>query len=189
MKKFLLVFCFCLFAISLSAADKVVFSLTDNGTFVTNEGKNFCVLHYEEKDSIKLQDMFYSYIKNKYSAIDDKVEVFENSIMVSSTDLDEIKYGDAWSGIRFFHMAYSLKFTFREGRVRVEVPSIKIGGKSYGKINYKDWHVINEQLHLFKDGVIASKKAERFVEKINTDVNGYIDAILINVVKVDNEEW
>ncbi len=123
MKKFFVFFIAISFSIVMNAQSVIHFKLKADGTFLTEDNKNFIILEYKGKSAEEL----YSFVKANVLKIykSPKNVLSENQpVNLNIRALSE----EFYSGYRLpggfvsYSVFYNLVFHFKEGRIKVDAP-------------------------------------------------------------------
>lgn len=194
MKKLLLFFFFWC-SLILNAQSPVEFHLTPEGTFVTNDGKDFAVVEYEGKNAHQLYQMMAANVGSVFndpskvmSGVDDvsiKIRAFCDNLYTQKV----LGIPHMWEGY------YQLEFRIKDGKVRVSAPSIeyeikcpslKPSGNLTGTTSnfpfiVKKW---------FKNGEPKEKELKN-IQNVEVQMNYPINAILglVGSTSKIEEDW
>jgi len=158
-----------------------------DGNFTTQEGKDYDVAVFEGKNAIELFDKVKKNVALIYRSPKD-VESNVNEKIISI-------YGYASNCVSFnwgispfilsFH--YSLKFQFKDGKIRIEVPILS---DMEGAYYYSSLHRLFAAASIFdKNGVLSKKpKKRQVVITLEEYFNDLINRI-INGDSKSNEDW
>lgn len=176
-----------LFLISVTSDAQYVSNLkmTYEGKFTTQDGKDHDVAVFDGKDATELFEMVKKHValafrspKDVESNVNDKVI----SIYGYAPDCAKFTYGYT------FHLSfhYSLKFQFKDSKIRIEVPVLYEMEGSYCSTlreTFKAAHIFN------KNGVLTEKPKKRQVVIMLEDYfNDLINRIINGDAKAQ-EDW
>lgn len=159
-----------------------------DGNFTTQDGKEYDVAMFEGKSATELFEMVRKHVslafnspKDVESNIDDKI------ISIYGYAPDCTNYTHLIRYSLSFH--YSLKFQFKDGKIKIEVPKI-IGVDGPKNSHYRFLQTIFKFENIYnKEGILSEKpKKRQFVARIEDYFNNLINNI-INGNKQANEDW
>ena len=185
MKYITTVLMFCMFSAISNAQYVSNLKIHYEGYFTTQDGKDYDVAVFEGKDATELFEMVKKHValifnspKDVESNVDDKVI----SIFGYASNVVSFTYG-----YRFYiSFHYSLKFQFKDGKIRIEVPVLtKMEGYFLPTLNdmFKNAHVFN------KHGVLSDKPKKR---KIATDIEDYYNDLINRIINGNSkakDDW
>lgn len=169
------------------AQDLVHFTLTENGTYQTEDGKDFIIVPFEGKTAHQIYQELATNVGATYnepskvmSAVEDaSIKIRAYSDFLWFNKVLGIPHG--WEGY------YQLEFRIKDGRVRVSAPiveDIAMDTQPYKKCSYgsrvKKW---------FKNGVVKEDDKVKY-DEIVARMNGIINCILCTAnVQDTQDDW
>lgn len=163
------------------------FVLMPDGTYQTEDGKDFVVIPFEGKTAHQIYQELASNVGSTFndpskvmSGVDDasiKIRAFSDFLWFNKV----LGIPHGWGGY------YQLEFRIKDGRVRVSAPiveDIAMDTQPYDKWSYgskvKKW---------FKNGVVKEGDKKKY-DEIVAHMNGIINRILYtSTVQDANEDW
>ncbi|MBD5216683.1 MAG: hypothetical protein HDS78_09275 [Bacteroidales bacterium] len=185
MKK-LLAFILMLLPMIMNAQDLANFILTSDGTYQTEDGKDFVVIPFEGKTAQQIYKELASNVGSTFndpSKVMSGVENVSIKIRAFSNDLIRISMlglGQSLGGY------YQLEFRIKDGRVRVSAPIIEetlwIKEPTARKFS-------KEVKGYFKEGELKEKKKKDY-DIVVAKINGTINRILhTSALQDEAEDW
>lgn len=166
------------------------FVLMPDGTYQTEDGKDFVVIPFEDKTAHQIYQELASNVGSTFndpSKVMSGVEDASIKIRAHSDDLIRNRVmglGQSMGGY------YQLEFRIKDGRVRVSAPYVEeeVGFWMNGKYNSNkfEWFVKKH----FKNGKLKDGKREEDYKIVVAKMNGIINRILnSSSVQDANEDW
>jgi hypothetical protein len=157
------------------------------GNFTTQDGKDYDVAVFEDKNAIELFDKVKKNVALIYRSPKDVESNFNDKIISI--------YGYAPNCVKFnwgispfilsFH--YSLKFQFKDGKIRIEVPILS---EMEGAYYYTSLHQLFVAASIFKkNGTLSEKPKKR---QVVIDFEDYYNNLINRIINGDtkaNEDW
>ena len=157
-----------------------------DGNFTTQDGKDYDVAIFEDKSATELFDkvkknvaLIYRSPKDVESNVDDKIiSIYGNAPKCTYYTAPGMKF--------YMSFHYSLKFQFKDGRIRIEVPVLcEMRGSA--------WSTLQETFKakgiFSKEGVLSDKpKKRQTVTMLEDYFNDLINRIINGDAKA-NEDW
>lgn len=158
-----------------------------DGNFTTQDGKDYDVAMFEEKNAKELFDMVKKNValvfrspKDVESNVDDKII----SIFGYASNCVSFNWGIS-PFILSFH--YSLKFQFKDGKIRIEVPILS---DMEGAYYYSSLQRLFAAASIFnKNGVLSEKPKKR---QVVIDIENYFNDLINRIINGDpkaNDDW
>lgn len=194
MKKLLLILT-CLF-ISLSNINAQSFELHSTGfKDSTNIKKDYLVFHFEGKKQSELYNDFFVQISSKYASTDDIISQIDNhSITVNTTSSNSVTFQKIYKYDLKYNLRYTLTFLFKDGRVRVNAPTLNEISGDFGVLDKKNtihltggnpkW--IGEKSIFNKDGELKEEDTKKDLEQF---FNTLVSSIIDSVKSYEQESW
>lgn len=170
-----------LFLVSVTSEAQYVSNLKLNyeGNFTTPDGKDYDVAVFEGKDATELFEMVNKHVALVYRSPKD-VESNINDKIISIYGYAPNCANISWGIKMHLSFHYSLKFQFKDGKIRIEVPILsEMEGFCYRGYTF---HEALIAAHVFnKKGVLSEKTKKRetvimledyFNDLINRIING-----------------
>ena len=158
-----------------------------DGNFTTQDGKDYDVATFEGKSATELFDVVkknialaYNSPKDVESNVDDKII----SIFGYASNCVRFNWGIS-PFILSFH--YSLKFQFKDGKIRIEVPILS---QMEGAYYYKSLHELFVAARIFKKNGVLSEKSKK--RQVVIDFEDYFNNLLNRIINGDakaNDDW
>lgn len=186
MKKILVTFIFVLVSNMLNAQYVPKFKMNYDGNFTTQDGKVYDVAVLEGKNATELFEMVKKNVALVFRSPKDVESNVDDKIISIYGYAPQCTYMavPGWKYYLSFH--YSLKFQFKNEKIRIEAPSLyEMEGSAWSTLQktFKGWHIFS------KDGVLSKKENNRLLVKMLEDYfNGLINSI-INGDSKSNEDW
>lgn len=162
------------------------YKMNYDGNFTTQDGKDYDVAILEGKSATELFDMVKKNValafrspKEVESNVDDKIiSIYGYAPQCTYMAVPGWKY--------YLSFHYSLKFQFKDEKIRIEAPCLyEMEGSAWSTLQktFKGWHIFN------KDGVLSKKEKNRLLVTMLEDYfNDLINRIIIGDAKA-NEDW
>ncbi len=191
MKKYLL---FLLLILPFACYAQVNFKFQQDGTYRTDEGKDYIIVKY---DSLKAKDLFLM-VKNNINRLykspkDVLSEVDYTAISIRGYS-DAIFYIPTTSPETDCGGYYNLNFEFKDGRIKVHAPVIDDKVAYYSSIlnRYEYIYVSDYASKLFKmkNGKPAYKRSQMCLDMMETKINALInDIISKKSTDMSGDDW
>lgn len=188
MKKTALTIVFVLAAVIGASGQIINFGVQSDGSFKTAEGKNFVVIDCPGFTQQQLFFAFLATIQHKcvtsgvqYNTIDNKcINVYSYESYFENYSF--------WNGGFMGYLYYKFMFQFKDGKVRIEDPIVDhLGNGSKNTVYQKFAEMIhNPQRPLFNDDGTPVAKRKDVIEKLNRDLNTFLNDILGSALSVAN---
>ena len=191
MKRYIFLLLMFTLCIDTNAQELVHFEITSNGSFKTKEGNNFVVVPFEGKTS----DELYNKVKNNVMSFyksPQKVMSENDGQVISIRAITIVAMKTVTMLPRSFDSYYNLVFRFKDGKVRVDIPTIDNDMSDHaGMLMPNSIPTFQSYCKdLFdKNGVVKPKRKERkdFTENsINSIINNLLGLTKANVTSDDN---
>ena len=186
-KMFLLIVAFVSMCISSNAQTNELFHVTPDGTFATNEGKDFAIVQYEGMSAHQIYQELAANVGSTFnnpskvmSSVEDisiKIRALEDFLTNSTMGIPV----GTWQGY------YQLEFRIKDGRVRVEAPQIEpyFHDSNYAKPKKSYLKYVKG---LFKKGEVKQNKMKEYT-RLNSMMNDIINSILGTGKSKDDQDW
>lgn len=164
----------------------VDFKLQHNGSFKTVDGKDFVIIPNEGKTANELYNEVLQFVTLEYNSAKDVISKVENSVIsINGIETDCVTLSGMFGVKSLFSIQYILQFQFKDGKIRVEAPTLsRLFTKETPDIKpISGW--LNAQ-NVFKKGKPNPKKQSTIDDFENT-LNGLINRILTS--KQNKEDW
>ena len=122
MKKYLCLLLACI-SCNLFAQDLVQFVFQPNGQFLTQDGKEYVVIPFEEKSASDLYTMVKNNAMSYYNSPKEVMSEGENVITIYALEKN-MWLVKSMGAKAIYGGHYKLVFRFKDGRVRIDAPSI-----------------------------------------------------------------
>ena len=168
------------------------FVLMPNGTYQTEDGKDFVVIPFEGKTA---HQIYQELASNVGSTFNDPSKVMSG---VEDTSIKIRAYSENLVMVKPFGFVkdqpygghYQLEFKIRDGRVRVSAPIVE-NDVEYISYDHKRYYGTFSKLvgKYFKNGVLQEKKKKNYdamVERMNDIINRIL---YTSTVQDANEDW
>ena len=180
-------------AASVSAQKVVNFSLKSDGTFVSDEGKNYIIVEYEGKT----QQELFNLVKANVLTLYNNPQSVLNEIEPSNITIRAIS-NVLWSGIRLvggfqeYRAKYNYVFQFKDGKIRVSAPLIdrQLDVTGMGNVIPRTFVSLIDG-YFDKNGEVKKNK-QKDVSKIEILFNYPINYMLGNLKEApteNDEDW
>lgn len=185
MKKSLIVI-FSLWSLSIYAQYSSSLRMNYDGNFTTQDGKDYDVAVVEGKNSTELFDMVKKNVALVYRSPKDVESNVDDKIISIYGYAPKCTYMSVpgWKYYLSFH--YSLKFQFKDGKIRIETPKLyEMEGSVWPTLQktFKGWHIFN------KEGELSKKEKNRLLVTMLEDYFNDLINRIINGDSKANEEW
>lgn len=112
-----------------STLNDLLFIMTDDGKFITNEGKDFYVVHFPNKTAHNLYNDLMTHIAHIYESPKEVTETVEDRVIVVNGKSNNVtKYKMIWdtgsTTDTDVDLMYRLEFDFQDGKIKVNAPTI-----------------------------------------------------------------
>lgn len=186
MKKLLVIIVTSLISLSTNAQYLSNFKMSYEGKFTTQEGKDFDVASFEGKSATELFDIVKKHVALVFRSPKDVESNIDDKIISIYGYAPQCTYYTA-PGMKFplsFH--YSLKFQFKDGKVRIEVPVLsEMQGSAWPTLQktFKAKGIFD------KNGVLSDNPKKR---QTVTMLEDYFNDLISRIVNGDskaNDDW
>lgn len=212
MKKFLLLVLFIGTTLTTCWAQEkhsVNFQLTENGSFIAPDGKNYFVFEYPNESQSDVYNKYLVAITGIYVSPKDVISKVENQ-MISIKGYKSEAITNTLLGVfsSTYDIEYVLKFQFKDGKVKVEAPEIvklrqsvgnsrsEYGISTFIQNNKLFKNEIPEQTGNEKKDEKAKKRADKknqtrkeYLIGLNGAVNKLLNNIITKTNKNQSEDW
>ena len=183
----------CAMCITIQAQNLVSFKLQPNGTFITEDGKDFVIVEFSDKTASELYDMVKQNVIETYK--NPKHVMTENeptSIKIRALSEPIFSGLKLIGGVTIYRAYYNLVFHFKDGRIKVDAPIIE------SNLDVDGPNPISQRFDKYvddwfdKDGQPKKKKADKIaaVEFILlSPVNILIGNYKSKKQKEEEEKW
>lgn len=192
MKKVFSLMLLLMLPVLTGAQDLANFILMEDGTYQTEDGKDFVVIPFEGKDAHQIYQELASNVNTTFkdpskvmSGVEDasiKIRAYSECLVMAKPFgfVKDQPYGGY----------YQLEFKIRDGRVRVSAPIVEndVEYISYDNKRYDGTFpkLVNKY---FKNGVVQEKK-KKIYDEIVTQMNSIVNSILHTTTVQDaTEDW
>ncbi len=160
---------------------KVNFKLQPTGAFLTEDGKEFAVVEFEGKSSSELYSMVKSYAMLLYNDPDKVISESGGNMISMYAYCEEMCVVSSMGAKGIYGGHYKLMFRFKDGRIRVDAPSIDEelpmnGGFMTGTIGIPSRVFLSDYAKKVCNG--NSKKNKEKKEYLESVVNNPINYLL-----------
>ena len=185
--KNLLFVCIWLMALNASAQTVVSFKLSESGSFITDDGKDYIVVTIKEKNAHQIFQQLSVNVNALYNNPSKVMSVVDDaSISIRAFD-DRISYIKDLIQKFWLSGYYNLNFQIKDGRVRVSAPEIDEDmTRTANSAHEKDFSRMVKSW--FKEGVLKDKFKEQ-AEYTESNMNSIINAILGTSKSKTEEDW
>ena len=186
MKKIITTLLFVLVSNFSNAQYLSQFKMNYEGNFTTQDGKDYDVAMIEGKDASELFDMVKKNVALAFRSPKDVESNVDDKIISIYGYAPRCTYMavPGWKYYLSFH--FSLKFQFKDEKIRIEAPGLyEMEGSVWPTLQktFKGWHIFN------KDGVLSKKENNRLLVTMLEDYfNDLINRIINGDAKA-NEDW
>ena len=189
---------FCLMALcapfTICAQDSVKFSIQPTGQFIAEDGKDFAVVEFEGKTAAELYNMVKENVMDLYKDPKEvmsenegqsiKIRGFAKIVAIETTLIFKSFYG----------AYYNLSFKFKDGKIRVDAPSIDNEFTlTAGGTNMPQIVTLNTTLSsCYKKGKLVEKKKnkiELLEENVNVPINYLLGLSKKKTQEEDDDNW
>lgn len=175
---------------AVQAQNVVPFKMQPNGTYLTEDGKDYQIVEFEGKTAQELYGMVLLNAKQLFYDAKDIIvgnEPFNVSIN-AKFDVPKEALGPFYTeSVIVFEGRVDYALSFKDGRIKIEAP--KIGETLHSVFDFNstyDWKLVRIIGDSFnRKGVVKPKFAES-IKKNEANVNGHIEALL-GIQK--DEDW
>ena len=157
-----------------------------DGLFTTENGKDYDVAVFEDKDATELYDMVKKNVALAFRSPKDVESNVNDKIISIYGYAPQCTYMavPGWKYYLSFH--YSLKFQFKDGKIRIEVPRLyEMEGTHWPTLQevFKGWRIFN------KDGILSKKEKDRLLVTMLEDYFNDLINRIVNGDSKSNEDW
>ncbi len=176
-----------LLASSLAEAQYVSkFKMNFEGNFTTQDGKDYDVAVIESKDATGLFDMVKKNVALAFRSPKDVESNVDDKIISIYGYAPKCTYMavPGWKYYLSFH--FSLKFQFKDEKIRIEAPRLyEMEGSAWPTLQktFRGWHIFN------KDGELSKKENNRLLVTMLEEYFNNIINDIINGNERANEDW
>ena len=181
MKKLLLI-AMCIITLCGNAQSIISFQLTETGSFVSEEGKDFIIVPFEGETAHQIYQKLFVNASALYKNPSQVISVVEDASISIRGYSQKITYTKFLLEKKWISGFYNLNFQIKDGRVRVSAPIIDEIEEGTVKTRFS-WTVEG----WYKKGKPKEKAKER-IELVEFNMNSLINAIL-GTTKTNTEEW
>ncbi len=172
------------------AQDLVHFVLMPDGTYQTEDGKDFVVVPFEGKTAHQIYQELATNVGSVYKEPSEVMSGVEDASIKIRAYKDCLWYNKAL-GLIVGVMGgyYQLEFRIRDGRVRVSAPIVEDP-----IFNYSDGHKYEQKYSKmvgkwFKNGELKDNSKEKY-NRVVSQMNGIVNSILhISAVQDAQDDW
>lgn len=162
------------------------FKMNYEGNFTTQDGKDYDVAVFEGKDATELFEMVRKKVALAFRSPKDVESNVNDKIISIYGYAPQCTYlaVPGWKYYLSFH--YSLKFQFKDGKIRIEAPRLyQMEGSVWSTLQktFRGWHIFN------KDGVLSKKENNRLLVTMLEDYYNDLINRIINGDSKSNEDW
>lgn len=182
MKKFI-VSLFAFFAFSSLFAQKVNFQLQWDGSILTDKNEKYAVVFFEGKSKSELYKMVKTNVVQAYVSAKDVISFEEDEIVSVRGYQPEVFLYKALGMVMPYGMTYTIKFLFKDGKIRIEPEILSWDYNNHDKI-------FDNNAKSLKEAFLFNRKKEpkEKVEQVNNFFNSLTER-LIQGKATDNEDW
>lgn len=189
--------------------NSVKFNLSENGVFLSQDGKEYIVLEYPNESQNDLYNKYLVAITGLYISPKDVISKVDGQ-MISLRGYKSGAFTNTLLGVfsYTYDIEYVIKFQAKDGKVKIDSPEIVKIRQSFG--NSKDEYGISEFIKskkLFekelpeitgndkkdeksrKRADKKNKEREEYVSQLNRAVNSLINNIINETNKNQSEDW
>ncbi len=172
------------------AQDLVHFVLMPDGTYQTEDGKDFVVVPFEGKTAHQIYQELATNVGSVYNEPSEVMSGVEDASIKIRAHSDDLIRNRLMGIGQSFGGYYQLEFRIRDGRVRVSAPFIeeKVGFWMNGSYNSNKF-VFFVKKH-FKNGKLKDGKRAEDYNIVVAKMNGIINSILhTSTVQDAQDDW
>lgn len=186
MKHILLILLLALCSLATSAQKLDVFRIqTDGSLKIESTNKNFIVVEYPGKTAEELRTKIINNVTKVFKDPKRVMSTSEDVVTVRGFESGVTVYKDAMWGNKTWNIDYTITFQFKDGKIRVDVPSVEIVNQ-YGSRDYLS--DIVRKLLVDSDGKFKQKRLEN-IKNLEYKINSIFIIILTCDEKKDSEDW
>lgn len=167
--------------ISSAKGQAINFKADSTGVFKTLDNKNFIVISESGKSAKQLYDEVMYGILTKYNSPKEIIQYSIDGNYIVINDVANM-LAETWTDTRIWYdFTYRLGFQFKDGKIRVEAPSIIGGYLRIGAVTKRSPYYDNFVLtYLYKTDKTQIPKVE-----------GYFNKLLESIIseKKNNDNW
>ena len=193
MKKAYLSFFLLCAALMINAQESVKFSLRPDGSFLSEDGKSYTVVEYEGKTAQELYSLIKSNIITLFNS--PKTVLSENepiNLSIRALSEDLYKTYKAGGGFVTYKVYYNLVFHFKDGRIRVDAPTVDRNLEVYATgIPLPKTFVSLVDGWFDKNGKAKSNRV-KYIENVENNINYPINYLLGNKKEtpfIEEDNW
>lgn len=168
----------------LNAQSVVSFKLTQTGSFVADDGKDFVVVPFEGKTAHQIFQQISVNANALYKNPSKVMSVVDDASITIRGYQSKFTYTKFMMEKLWISGYYNLNFQIKDGRVKVSAPIIDEVELNERTSSHFSWEVEK----WFKDGV-PQKKAEERIELVENKMNTLINALLNSSNSKTEEDW
>lgn len=189
MRKIIVLF-YILFSVSVFSQEAVRFKLLPDGSFTSTEGSNYFVINYQDRSAKDLYDMVRNNLFKLYK--EPASVIMENPYNTIRVVHSYINLGKMSVALIPRELAgyFNLQFQFKDGKIRVDAPSIddnlicEDGTLDPGGIPSFESY----SKGLFKNGTPRNNKKEQ-LSSIESTINGIVYYSLGLTKQQNDDDW
>ncbi len=183
MRKLFILLCILLFNVSLQAQQLVNFKLQVDGTFKSEDNKDFIVIPVEGKSAQELYNMVKINVTSQFNSAKDVLSTVENE-MISVNGISQNCI--SMNAFAVFSIQYVMSFRFKEGKIRVDAPVLsRLFTSGYPDINPISGWLTTQRVFL-KDGTPNPKK-QKVIDGFENTVNSICNGLI--TTKIVDTDW
>lgn len=186
MKKLLTIAMLLLAGLTANAQFTSKFIMNYDGTFTTQEGKSYDVAVIENKDAAELYDIVKRHVSLAFRSPKDVESNVDDKIISIYGYAPRCTYFTAPGVKIYLSFHYSLKFQFKDGRIRIEAPILNdMEGSVWSTLQ----KTFREKNIYSKDGVLNDNPKKRITVTMLEDYFNKLINDIINGNERANEDW
>ena len=186
MKKLLTIAMLLLVGLTADAQFTSKFKMNYDGAFTTEDGKTFDVAAFDNKNATELFDIVRKHVALTYNSPKEVESNVEDKIIAIYSYAKNCTFFTA-PGMKFYlSFHYSLKFQFKDGKIRIEAPILcDMKGSAWETLQktFKAKGIFS------KDGVLSDKPKKR---QTVTMLENYFNDLINRIINGDaraEENW
>ena len=195
MKK-LISFAMLLMCLGIQAQEKKVeFKLQPTGAFLTEDGKDFAIVEFEGKSASELYSMVKSNAMSLYNDLDKVMSESDGNMVSMYAYREDMCVVSSMGAKGIYGGHYKLVFRFKDGRIRVDAPSIDEellmnGGFMTGTIGIPSRVFLsNYAKKVCKGNSKKNREKKEYLEYIVNNPINYLLGFSQSQKQKDNENW
>lgn len=181
-----------LLPIMAGAQELVNFVLMPDGTYQTEDGKDFVVIPFEGKTAHQIYQELASNVGSTFNDPSKVMSVVEDASIKIRAYSDDLVMAKPFGYVKDqpFGGYYQLEFKIRDGRVRVSAPIVEGDVEHIGYDHKRHSGTFPKFVgKYFKNGVLQEKKKKNY-DAIVTKMNNIVNHILYtSSIQDANEDW